>query len=63
MDQYSVYYMMKEALVYMEQASKQRLHHQHLLHRRHRLLRLSISYSAAKTAVISMSKNVGIQFA
>ena len=60
-DQYSVYYMMKEALVYMEQAGSGSI------------INISsiggtgycagISYSAAKTAVISMSKNVGIQFA
>lgn len=60
-DQYSVYYMMKEVLPYMEKAHSGSI------------INISsiggtgynagISYSAAKTAVISMSKNVGIQFA
>lgn len=60
-DQYSVYYMMKESLVYMEQAGSGSI------------INISsiggircnagISYSAAKSAVISMSKNVAIQFA
>ncbi len=60
-DQYSVYYMMKEVLVHMQKAG------------RGSIVNISsiggtrccagISYSAAKSAVISMSKNVGIQFA
>ena len=60
-DQYSVYYMMKEVLPYMEkQASGS-------------IINISsiggigcnagISYSAAKAAVIAMTKNVAIQFA
>ncbi len=60
-DEYSVYYMMKEALVYMEQAGKGSI------------INISsiggircnagISYSAAKAAVVAMTKNVAIQFA
>ncbi|MBR1780517.1 MAG: SDR family oxidoreductase [Oscillospiraceae bacterium] len=60
-DQYSVFYMMKEALVHMEAAHSGSI------------INISsiggtsynsgISYSAAKTAVISMSKNVALQFA
>ena len=60
-DQYSVYYMMKETLPYMEQAHSGSI------------VNISsiggvgcnsgISYSAAKAAVIAMTKNVAIQFA
>ena len=60
-DQYSVYYMMKEVLVHMEAAGSGSI------------INISsiggtsygagISYTAAKTAVIGMSKNVAIQFA
>ena len=60
-DQYSVFYMMQEALRYMEPAG------------RGSIVNISsiggtshcagISYTAAKTAVIGMSKNVAIQFA
>ncbi len=60
-DQNSVYYMMKEVLPYMEKAGSGSI------------VNISsiggvdgtagISYSAAKTAVIAMTKNVGIQYA
>ena len=60
-DQYSVYYMMKEVLPYMEKAHSGSI------------VNISsiggvgcnagISYSAAKAAVIAMTKNVAIQFA
>ena len=60
-DQYSVYYMMKEALVYMEQAHSGSIINISSIGGTG--FNAGISYSAAKTAVISMSKNVGIQFA
>ena len=60
-DQYSVFYMMQEALKYMEPAGQGSI------------VNISsigaissnagIAYTAAKTAVIGMSKNVAIQFA
>ena len=49
-DQYSVYYMMKEVLPYMEKAHSGSI------------VNIS-SISAAKAAVIAMTKNVAIQFA
>jgi NAD(P)-dependent dehydrogenase (short-subunit alcohol dehydrogenase family) len=60
-DQYSVYYMMKETLPHMEQAGSGSIVNISSIGaiRCH----AGISYSAAKSAVIAMSKNVGIQFA
>ncbi|MFQ7855879.1 MAG: SDR family oxidoreductase [Flavonifractor plautii] len=59
-DQNSVYFMMKE--VSTHGAGRPGLHRQHLLHRRHPL-NAGISYTAAKMAVIGMTKNVAIQYA
>ena len=60
-DQTSVFYMMQEALRYMEPAGKGSIINVSSIggtgHNS------GISYTAAKTAVIGMTKNVGIQFA
>ena len=60
-DQYSVFYMMREALKYMELAGKGSI--VNISSIGGTSYNSGISYTAAKTAVIGMSKNVAIQFA
>ena len=60
-DQYSVYYMMREALKYMEPAKKGSIVNVSSIGGTSYIS--GISYTAAKTAVVGMSKNVAIQFA
>lgn len=60
-DQDSVYYMMREALRYMEPAGKGSIVNVSSIGATRS--NAGISYTAAKTAVIGMTKNVAIQFA
>lgn len=60
-DQYSVFYMMQEALRYMEPAGQGSIVNISSIGGTSHCA--GISYTAAKTAVIGMSKNVAIQFA
>ncbi len=60
-DQSSVYYMMKEALVHMEKVSSGSI--VNISSIGGTAYNSGLAYTAAKTAVIAMSKNVGIQFA
>ena len=60
-DQSSVYYMMREALKYMEPTGKGSI--VNISSIGGTSYNSGISYTAAKTAVVGMSKNVAIQFA